>query len=1500
MEKSKKKKIGAVLVQGGGIAGVQASLDLANSGFKVYLVENSAAIGGMMAHLDKTFPTGDCATCIVSPKLVECARNLNIEILTLSKLEKLEGTPGNFKAYVKRSPRYIDEKICNDCGDCTKACPVEIDDSYNRDLGKRKVIQKYSPQAIPNKPRILKLGHSPCKMNCPANINVQGYIQLIKKKEYVKAADLIRERNPLAAICGRVCPAPCESACTRSNVDAPLAIRQLKRFAVDQEIRMVKAGELALPEEKSPPADAPKIAIIGAGPAGLTAAGDLANSGFAVTVYEASSSAGGMLLWGIPPYRLPKDILAYEVQLIRRKGVTIVLNCRIGKDKTIEELQKENAAVFISAGAHVSRKLGVPGEEKSGVDFGVEFLRQAGSKDDKPCVGRHVLVIGGGNVAVDVARTTLRLGAKQVEMVALEKRDEMPAYKEEIEATLAEGITINNGCGPNRIIGDGSVTAIELRQCTRVFDENGRFSPLYNQENLKTINADQIIVAIGQAVSPDLLKHCGVGTERGCFVADPVTLETSVQGIFAGGENATGPGSVIQAVAAGKRAAESIERYLNGKDLRAARFSDTLKPLADELLPSTDDVEKKKRADAAMLPACERTADFREIEAGFSVEEAVAEAERCLNCAFCSECMACVSACDKKAVDHAMAEETITLNVGSVILTPGFEEFDAKRKGEYGFNRYRNVLTSVQFERMLSAAGPFAGHVVRRDDGKEAKRIAWIQCVGSRDAKCGNEYCSSICCMATTKQALVASEHSAGLQATIFYMDIRAFGKDFDQYYERARSKENIEYIKSIPSRAIQVPGSMDIRLRYVDGNFKQVERDFDLVVLAVGLDPKPNVSASMAQLGIELNEFGFCKTSRFLPLETSSPGVFVAGAFQEPKDIPETVTQASAAASMAMELLASARNTLITKKTYPPEHDVGDDEPRIGVFVCHCGINIAATVDVEKVTEAISKDPHVVVASHTMYTCSDASLSEIKKRIEEFQLNRVVVASCMPRTHEPLFRETLREAGLNPYLFELANIRDQCSWVHSSEPDVATLKAIELVRMSIARARFLKPLVGESLAINQDGLVIGGGLSGMTAALSLANQGFKVSLIEKSGTLGGQILNIHSVLENDDPYFFTANILYQTQNHRNIKVYLHSEVTKVNGHIGKFLVTIAEKGKGNGQGDIARTEISCGAIIVATGAEPAKTGEFLYGESENILTQIELEQLLHADKFKGHGKNIIMIQCVGSRNDKHPYCSRICCSMAVKNALSIKKKNPDANIYILYRDIRTYGFREKYYRMARDAGIVFVRYDEGKPPVVSRDNGLLVQVDSPDVNDRVEIEADHVILSTGISAPAGNRQLSDMLKLQLNADGFFLEAHVKLRPVDFATEGIYLCGLAHSPKMIDENISQARAAASRAATVLSKTHLDVGAQVAEVNQDKCISCMTCVHVCPYGAPFANVDNKGEITAAKCMGCGICASECPACAIQLNHFESMQFNAMLENLLEHHLTVDCNEDRGIL
>jgi heterodisulfide reductase subunit A-like polyferredoxin len=1478
MDKITDKKIGAVLVQGGGIAGIQASLDLANSGFKVYMVERSAAIGGMMSHLDKTFPTGDCATCIVSPKLVECARNLNIEILTLAELVDLQGQPGNFKATVVRHPRYVDEDKCTACDQCTAVCPVSVPNHFDRELGTRKAIAKHYAQATPNKFEILKNGHSPCKVTCPANINVQGYIQLIKKKEYVKAVNLIRERNPLSAICGRACNHPCEAACTRNQVDSSVSIRLLKRFASDKEMELVEAGLISLPEEKSPPAGAKKVAVVGAGPAGLTAAADLADRGFAVTVYEASSAGGGMLRWGIPGYRLPKNILDYEIELVRRKGVIFKYNCPVGNEVTLDSLRKDNDAVFIGVGVQTSRKLGVEGEDKPGINYGIEFLRQAGDQGNLPKVAGKVIVIGGGNVAVDVARTAMRLGARSVDMVSLEQRNEMPALPEEVEATLEEGITIHNGWGPRRMLGNGKVEGIEFKICTSVFDKDGRFSPTYDDNKRTELKADQVIIAIGQALDRQFIDKAGLATERGVFKADPVTLETSEKGVFAGGDSISGPASIIQAVAAGKRAAESIDRYLKNEDMRTSRFSDSVRPLPDEMLPPVKDVEKKARALPVNIAVEKRSGNFNEVECGLTEEQALAECERCLNCALCSECQECVKACEQMAINHQMGERTLELEIGSVILAPGFEEFQAERKGEYGFGRYANVLSSVQFERMLSASGPFEGHVIRRSDGKEAKKIAWIQCVGSRDSSCGNDYCSSVCCMVSTKQALVATDHTPGLQASIFYMDIRAHGKDFDQYYERARNSGNISYIKSMPSRVLQVPGSKDMRLQYYNDQGQLEESDFDLIVLSVGMEPAGVARETAVKIGVDLNEYGFCATDRFTPLSTSRPGVFVAGAFQEPKDIPETVTQASAAASMSMELLAPARNSLVTRRVYPGEHDVTDEEPRIGVFICHCGKNIASVVDVERVAEVAGKQPGVVFATHTMYTCADSNLNNIRDMIHEHKLNRIVVASCTPRTHEPIFRDTLREAGLNPYLFELANIRDQCSWVHSTEPEKATGKAIELMQMSVARSRLLSPLTGTSFAVNQAGMVIGGGVAGMTAALALANQGFKVHLVERSAMLGGNALSLNYTLEHDDVAGFVAKMVSQVENNENITLHLETGVSGVAGFIGSFEVTLEREG--------LEKLVKCGAIIVATGAGPAGTAEYLYGKSSAVMTQLELEKKLHEGSFAAAGKNIVMIQCVGSRNDERPYCSRMCCSVAVKNALKIKKQDPTANVFVLYRDIRTYGFREKYYKQAREVGVIFIRYERNAPPVVAGGNVLTVTVSSPDFPEAVEIETDNVVLSTAVDAGKDNRKLADMLKVPLNGDGFYVEAHMKLRPVDFTTEGIFLCGLAHSPKLMDENISQARAAAARAATVLSKTQLEVGAQVSQVDQSKCISCMTCAKVCPYGAPTVNADRKAEIIAAKCMGCGICAAECPACAIQLNHFESRQFRSMLDELFQ--------------
>ncbi|MDD5337783.1 MAG: FAD-dependent oxidoreductase, partial [Dehalococcoidales bacterium] len=924
---------------------------------------------------------------------------------------------------------------------------------------------------------------------------------------------------------------------------------------------------------------------------------------------------------------------------------------------------------------------------------------------------------------------------------------------------------------------------------------------------------------------------------------------------------------------------ESIVRYVNGEDMRADRFEDSIKPLPQELLPTTKDKEKIERAAPRELAVAKRVINFKEVEGGLTEEQALIEAERCLNCALCSECLQCATACDQSAVDHCMKDRAVDLDVGAVILTPGFTEFAAEKKGEFGFGRYHNVLTSVQFERMLSASGPFGGDVVRPSDGKPAKRIAWIQCVGSRDTRCGNEYCSSVCCMVSTKQAMIAADHVPGLEASIFYMDIRAYGKDFDQYYERAK-QQGVSYIKGIPSSIMQMPGSKNLKLHFIDDANKVKEREFDLVVLSVGMEPSVSTLEAAKQLGIKLNEYEFCATDRLSPLETSRSGIFTAGSFQEPKDIPETVTQASAAASMAMELLASSRNTLITKTSFPDEHDTTDEPPRIGVFVCHCGHNIASVVDVERVRDEAAKEPDVVFTADTMFTCSNSSLDNIRDMIREHQLNRVVVASCTPRTHEPIFRDTLREAGLNQYLFELANIRDQCSWVHSSVPEAATQKATELVRMSIARARLLKPLQGSYFSVNQAGIIIGGGISGMTAALALADQGFKTILIEKSGHLGGNFRNLHYTLEHAEVKPFIDNLIKRVKKNPNIELHLNSDVKNVAGFIGSFEITLLEGNK--------ESKATGGAIIVATGANPAMTKDFRLGQSPKIMTQVELEAVLYKKTFNRKVSNVVMIQCAGSRNNERSYCSRLCCSMAVKNALKLKERNPNINVYVLYRDIRTYGFREKYYQKARKSGVIFVRYEKEKPPVIAGDDELLVTLNSPDFPETIEIEADNVILSTGVDALKENRKLADMFKVPLNSDGFFNEAHLKLRPVDFATEGIFLCGLAHSPKMADENISQAKAAAARAATILSKTQLEVSAQVSTVDQDKCISCMTCVRACPYNAPSVNINRKAEINAAKCMGCGICASECPAEAIQLRHFESGQFKSMIEKLLQEY------------
>lgn len=841
-------------------------------------------------------------------------------------------------------------------------------------------------------------------------------------------------------------------------------------------------------------------------------------------------------------------------------------------------------------------------------------------------------------------------------------------------------------------------------------------------------------------------------------------------------------------------------------------------------------------------------------------------------------CGLCAKVCQAGAMNYEQTAQTKELQVGAVVLAPGFEAFSAERRGEFGFGFAPNVLTNVQFERMLSASGPTAGHLLRPSDGKAPRRLAFIQCIGSRDSACGNGYCSSVCCMAATKEAILAKEHEPGLEVTIFFLDIRAFGKDFERYYERAQKQLDVRYLRSFISRTYEQPGTRNLRLVYVNSEMKQVEEEFDLVVLSLGLQPSSSLREQAERLGVALNQFGFAATCELDPLATSRPGVFVAGAFQEPKDIPDTVIQASAAAGKAMALLAPARSTQVRVKAYPPERDVTDEPPRIGVFICDCGSNIASVVDVRTVVESARRLPHVVYAGHNLYTCADENQQNIKALIKERGLNRVIVASCTPRTHEPIFRETMRDAGLNPYLLEMANIRDQCSWVHSNDPARATQKAADLVRMAVSRVARLQPLEQATAPVDNAALVVGGGIAGMTAALCLADQGFPVHLVEKTEQLGGTAKRIHRTLDGQDVQAYLAQISLRLLNHSLIKVHTSSHVSKVDGHLGSFRSTLATP-----QG---ASVIKHGVIVVATGADEHRPTSYGYGRDKRVITQLELSERLGRQELElPASPTVAMIQCVEQRNEQRPYCSRVCCTTAVKNALALKERYPEARIAVLYRDMRTYGFREAAYQKAREQGVLFIRYSPERAPELDLEAGFTLNIFEPTLQKELLVTPDLLVLAVPMVACADRRELGELLRVPLNADGFFLEAHMKLRPVDFASEGIFLCGTAHAPKFISETISQANAVAGRVAAILSRKQIPVNSQIAWVDTDKCVSCMTCLHVCPYQAPAIGPDNKAEIPAAVCMGCGSCASECPARAITLRNYAESEIMAAIHGLL---------------
>jgi heterodisulfide reductase subunit A len=846
----------------------------------------------------------------------------------------------------------------------------------------------------------------------------------------------------------------------------------------------------------------------------------------------------------------------------------------------------------------------------------------------------------------------------------------------------------------------------------------------------------------------------------------------------------------------------------------------------------------------------------------------------------CIGCGLCERVCLAKAINYGDQQMVEKIGVGSIILSPGYEVFDARLRQEFGYAVYPNVVSSIEFERLLSATGPHRGHLLRPSDGTIPERIAFIQCVGSRDSNCGNEYCSSICCMYATKEAIIAKEHVHFVKPTIFYMDVRAYGKGFDAYYERAKSEYGVRFIKCMVSKVREQFKTKNLSVIYLNEEGKIVEEEFDLVVLSVGMVPSKQTVEMAKRMGLEVDSYGFCKTKPFEPTSTSRPGIYVCGAFQGPKDIPETVTQASGAVADATGMIASARGTMAIKREYPTEADVAGQEPRIGVFVCHCGINIGGVVNVPAVKEYARTLKNVVHADENLYTCSTDTQEKIKNAIKEHHLNRVIVASCSPRTHEPMFRETLRDGGLNKYLFEMANIRDQCSWVHMRQKEDATLKAKDLVRMAVANARLIQPLGEVAVSVIQKGLVIGGGVAGMTAALKLAEQGYEVFLIEKEAQLGGNLRNLYHTIEGEDVQSFLKNLINQVTSNSSIHVITNALVVDFSGSQGNFSTGVM----------VAPTmyyrKIEHGITVLATGAEEWKPNEYLYGEDPRIVTQLELEARIANQKDEVVRANqVVMIQCVGSRNEQRPYCSRTCCATAVKNALKIKELNPKAKITILYRDMRTYGLLESYYAKARNEGIMFVKYEPEEKPEVKKDGeSLSVSFKDRILREQMEVRPDLLVLSVA-TIPRENEELATMLKVPRTAEGFFLEAHMKLRPVDFATDGLYLAGGGHGPKLISETIAQASAAAARACTILSKEKMLVGGVVAVVEGERCAACLTCVRVCPYSVPVINAKGEAEIDLSKCKGCGSCAAECPAKAIELMHFQSHQLEEKCQALI---------------
>jgi heterodisulfide reductase subunit A len=848
-------------------------------------------------------------------------------------------------------------------------------------------------------------------------------------------------------------------------------------------------------------------------------------------------------------------------------------------------------------------------------------------------------------------------------------------------------------------------------------------------------------------------------------------------------------------------------------------------------------------------------------------------------------CKICTEFCLVNAIDHMQEDEIVELDVGSIIIAPGTQTFDPAVHDTYGYKKHPNIVTSLEFERMLSASGPYGGHLVRPSDHKEPEKIAWLQCIGSRDEHLGAQgYCSGVCCTYAVKEAMLAKDHASGdLDTAIFYIDIRTYGKDFERYYNRAKDEMGVRFIKSKVTNVIPVEETGRHLISYVDELGKRVEEEFDIVVLSVGLAVSPEGIELAERLGVDMEHYNFASTNSFAPVESSKPGIYVCGSFEAPKDIPSSVVDSSAAAGVVGSRLAEARWTLTKTKDIPKELDVRGEPPRIGVFVCRCGTNIAGIVDVPDVVEFAKNLPGVAYVEENMFSCSQDTQENMSEVIKKHQLNRIVVAACTPKTHEPLFQETLINAGINKYLFEMANIRNLCSWVNKNDPDEATEKSKNLLRMAVSKATLLEPLTESPMEVTQAALIIGGGVAGMAAAKNMSEQGYRTFLIERTDALGGQARHIHETWRGEDVQQHLAGLIEGVQSDSNIEIFMNSQIEQVDGFVGNFKTTVQNNGKS--------TILEHGVAIIASGASELMPDQFLYGQDPRVVTGLELQhRFIENDPSLEHFKTAAFVQCVGSRIPDRPYCSTVCCTQSIKSALTLKEMNPEMDVFVLYRDIRSYGLREDLYRKARSAGIIFIRYNSDKAfNVALEQEDLQVTFTDRVLGRQMEIRPDLLILASAI-VPDMENPLAKFYKVPQNQDGFFAEAHVKLRPVDFSTDGIFVCGLAHAPKSIDESIAQAQAASARAMIVLVRKTIYSSGTVAETAPFNCSSCGVCISVCPYSAPSFTEEGffagKAEINPVLCKGCGLCVASCRSGAIRLKGFDNDQIFAQIFSLNE--------------